>query len=150
MHTITLTSLSLYIQHGSACHGWAGGRDRPSQDSNERVKVSILLIKVNNWVVVILHLAMHPPGRRMHSICGACAMSRRGKAGYVCVLHGDACTLAQLVEYQVGIDLAIVRAHCACPNYPNIHFWNTTRKEEIYNSKYHSTFLYMYFMLGPC
>ena len=55
--------------------------------------------------------------RRMQRICGASATRRRGKAGYVCVLPGDECTLAQLVDdihvwhvNRVGIDLASMRS----------------------------------------
>ena len=40
-----------------------------------------------------------------------CAMSRRGKAGYICTLHRDACALARSVDdIHVHVNVQLVRA----------------------------------------
>ena len=44
--------------------------------------------------------------RTIQSICGASAMSGRGKGGYVCMLRGDATELAMT---------SLARAHCGLP-----------------------------------
>ena len=84
-------------------------------------------VGILNWQVQQAHLVIQwanfSISQRMQSICGASAMSGRGKAGYVCALCGDACTLAWSVMTH-NKDLALtllVRARCTCPNYIPFH-----------------------------